>query len=287
MFSAMKQRFRFVLCAIFAVSVMGLEAATAAGIPAPTCYRGWVRELREVIGDTQEADDFFLTIGRYNDVAVEGSADVLKYVGGDRFHEMFGTLTALRREGRNPFATDEQMFEVVAELARRATPGTNEVVGRLAANFPNAQGSLFELYVARRIASDGADYSRLVALQAERTAGASGVVRRYDAEDAFGKLYENKSWTRGLPDPSDPEYVEYLKQFQADVIIHAPTNFRSYGLNTHASVSPDLERLKDDLLSQFGSKLVIDNLSEAEIAAARSAFLDRWTEGAIVNLFSF
>jgi hypothetical protein len=258
-------------------------------VPAPACYFGFVTDLRKAIGNADEADDFFLAIHAFSPTAIRGTADTLKYVGGDRFHNMFDVLENLRSQRRMPFSTDEELFEAIGKLGERVSqgssvPGLTSIVGNLAGEAANAQGAAFSLFVAKRIAGNGSDYSKVSAFEVTFTAGSRG--RRYDVVDSTGLRHENKSWTQGLPSAGSTDSLHFMEEFRADIILDGANGFNLTHYNFHSSVGADLTELHARLMEQFNAQEVIDALG-SQVAQAAAAFDAAWKSGRLYSLYAF
>jgi hypothetical protein len=254
-------------------------------VPGPACYVGFIGDLRQVIGNAGDANDFFRLIHGFSPTALRGTSDVLHYVGADRFHQMFDDLEELRSLGRNPFRFDEELFEVVAKLSERNLPGLAQSVGSLSGGLNNTQGATFSLFVAKRIANNGNDYGRVASFE-HAVAYAGDRVRRFDILESSGIRHENKSWTRGLPDDSSSDFQHFMEEFRADIVIDR--GFTTLRYNFHSSVSGGLAHLRAKFIEQFDDPFVVANLGGAQQAGlARLAFEDAWDANRIYTLNAF
>lgn len=275
-----------VFVALFAL-VLGLaQASNAQTVPAPVCYAGFVGDLRRAIDDADEANDFFATVGTYSARATEGSADLLKLVGGDTFWAAINRMESLRSAGRNPFASDAATFEVIRSLAERQTGGLETTLRRIASenedDFLNGQGALFDLYVVRRAADDGTNYARIGALEVAVPVPGGGT-RLYDFVDDAGVRHENKYWTQGLPVSTSPAFQRFVIQFRQDMLANRGRleglryNFPASSLDATAMAALK-SRLDTELLpgSPLGSVL-----DEGQLTALADELSRQWRAGGL------
>lgn len=271
------------------------RSAFAQIVPGPTCYVGFIGDLRKVIDDVPEANDFFLMIHGFSEVAQKGTADVLKHAGADRFYRMFDELDALRGSpNRMPFAKNEDLFEVVGRMGElvdsgHPIPGLTSVVGSLAGVPPQPQGAVFSLFIARDIAADGGSYAAVQAF--EVTFNAAGRARRYDVVSTNGIRHENKNWSDGIQLGSGA-FTEFMSEFRADIILEAaaetPAFSRTrYNFNASVAREPDGTELLANLLQQFDHPEITSLLSDLQRDALKKAFEAKWRSGDIVRYYAF
>lgn len=251
--------------------------ASAQSIPAPACYVGYVTELRKAIGNAAEADEFFLTVHGYSEVARAGTADMLKYVGGEDFYRAFDDIESLVAEDALPFGDTEALFVAVREAVQGHVPGITGKIGSLRGGPSNVKGTALDLWVVQDIAGPTRDFARVSGFETsfEVTAGRT---RRYDVVETSGRRHENKNWSQGIPPASSDAYKELLDEFRDDILLDGANGFASTRYNFFCPCSPDV--LKQELLTLFEGEEVVRLLGQ-RLPDAKKAFEAMWRQGGL------
>lgn len=263
---------------------------------APVCYAGFVGDLRKAIGPVSDANDFFRMVKSYGEDALKGTADVLKYKGGDKFYETFTTFAFLKQNGHMPFADDEEIFEVIGKLAKQpggggadGFPGIKSLVGNITGNEENAQGAVFSLFIGREAADNGTNYGKLSGFELSDPVPGTTRVRQYDVILQDGMKYENKAWS-SVP-TSGRVFTDFLDEVYRDILIHGPSNFEKlrYNILLPPGVDPnDLDDLLPHLLDLFDDPVVLERFLNDEdlVEEAMENFMNAWLERRLVKVYA-
>lgn len=278
-------------CALLLAAHAAFWPTAVLGAAAPACLSGFISDIRKTIGDAAEADELFSRILAFSDDGARGATVAVQAVGGDRFVTLFENLDDLSSAGRSPFASDDEVFEVIARLSDSSTRGTTAAVGHLASAQANdAQGALFSLFVTKKTAGDGTNYGAIVALE-ENFSGIGGATRRVDLIEVGGIHHECKSWTEVVTGPADGRLRRYADvEFPSDIVLHVGNDFTTYRVDFPALINTpeQLATVKTELLAQFDTDQVRAALGGADAAAdAKRAFSDAWDRGDIAKFHVF
>lgn len=224
--------------------------------------------------------------------------DILDHFGGGALRE-------------NPLQTDEALFAVIGGLTEqgadgvlRMRSGVEATVRNLAdGSFSTAQGAAFDLFIARKAAGEGADYSRVISFEKEIPVG--GRTRRLDVVEACvgcppnlpGIHHENKNLLAPifasadeLANPpmsggrfiySDFKLTNLADEFARDIVLHqgaegvaAPFQYYRLNFREFTNTPEQISILKQVLAKQFDAQFVTDAIQDAtRRAALRDAFL--------------